>query len=99
MARLETAGEWKRKIDSDPQNQPLEASRAEEAAAAFQASLKAVLNNGWAIDGLMEAQKKLGDEAGAKARATAAYPSSAVGVREVPRGRPRAMGGLAGTGV
>jgi tetratricopeptide (TPR) repeat protein len=45
----------------------LRAGRAEEAAAAFQASLKAAPNNGWAIYGLIEAQKKLGDEAGAKA--------------------------------
>jgi len=45
----------------------LKVGRAEEAAAAFQTSLKAVPNNGWAIYGLIEAQKKLGDEAGAKA--------------------------------
>jgi len=67
LARLETAVEWIAENRLRPPNQPLEASRAEEAAAAFQASLKAVLNNGWAIYGLMEAQKKLGDEAGAKA--------------------------------
>ena len=45
----------------------LQAGRAKEAAEAFQASLKAAPVNGWAIYGLMEAQKKLGDEASAKA--------------------------------
>jgi tetratricopeptide (TPR) repeat protein len=45
----------------------LRAGRAEEAAEAFRASLKAAPNNGWAIYGLIEAQKQLGDEAGAKA--------------------------------
>jgi tetratricopeptide (TPR) repeat protein len=45
----------------------LKAGRADEAAEAFRASLKAAPNNGWAIYGLIEAQKKLGDEAGAKA--------------------------------
>ena len=45
----------------------LRAGRAQEAVAAFEASLKDAPNNGWAIFGLMEAQKKLGDAAGAKA--------------------------------
>ena len=45
----------------------LTAGRTEEAVAAFQASLKNAPNDGWAIFGLMEAQKKLGDEAGAEA--------------------------------
>lgn len=45
----------------------LQAGRTDEAVAAFQASLKNAPNDGWAIFGLMEAQKKLGDEAGAEA--------------------------------
>ena len=44
----------------------LKAGRAEEAAAVFKASLKEAANNGWALYGLQQAQKKLGDEAGAK---------------------------------
>ena len=47
-------------------------------AALLQASLKAAPVNGWAIYGLMEAQKKLGDEASAKAsEAALAKPGSA----------------------
>jgi len=60
----------------------LKAGRAEEAAAAFQASLKAVPNNGWAIYGLIEAQKQLGDEAGAKA-SEAALAKTWIGPREL----------------
>jgi tetratricopeptide (TPR) repeat protein len=60
----------------------LKAGRAEEAAAAFQASLKAAPNNGWAIYGLIEAQKKLGDEAGAKA-SEAALAKAWIGPREL----------------
>ncbi len=45
----------------------LKAGRNEEAAEAFRASLKEAPNNGWAIFGLKEAQKALGDAAGAKA--------------------------------
>ncbi len=44
----------------------LQAGRTAEAADAFKAALKEAPNDGWAIYGLMEAQKKLGDEAGAK---------------------------------
>jgi tetratricopeptide (TPR) repeat protein len=44
----------------------LQAGRADEAVDAFKAALKEAPNDGWAIYGLMEAQKKLGDEAGAK---------------------------------
>ena len=44
----------------------LQSGRAAEAADAFNAALKEAPNDGWAIYGLMEAQKKLGDEAGAK---------------------------------
>ena len=45
----------------------LQAGRASEAGDAFKAALKEAPNDGWAIYGLMEAQKKLGDDAGAKA--------------------------------
>jgi tetratricopeptide (TPR) repeat protein len=44
----------------------LQAGRTSEAADAFKVALKEAPNDGWAIYGLMEAQKKLGDEAGAK---------------------------------
>jgi tetratricopeptide (TPR) repeat protein len=44
----------------------LQAGRAAEAVDAFKAALKEAPNDGWAIYGLMEAQKKLGDDAGAK---------------------------------
>jgi tetratricopeptide (TPR) repeat protein len=60
----------------------LQAGRAEEAVAAFNASLKAVPNNGWAIYGLMEAQKKLGDAAGAK-ESDAALAKAWVGPRDL----------------
>ncbi len=60
----------------------LQAGRAEEAAAAFRASLKLARNNGWALYGLMEAQKKLGDAAGAK-ESDAALAKSWVGPREL----------------
>jgi hypothetical protein len=42
-------------------------NRQTYSAKAFRASLMAAPNNGWAIYGLIEAQKQLGDEAGAKA--------------------------------
>ena len=45
----------------------LQAGRAEAAAEAFETSLQRVPNNGWAIYGLAEAQKAMGDAAGAKA--------------------------------
>jgi tetratricopeptide (TPR) repeat protein len=60
----------------------LQAGRAKEAAEAFQASLKAAPNNGWAIYGMIEAQKKLGDEAGAKA-SQAALTKTWVGPRDL----------------
>ena len=44
----------------------LQAGKAEEAAAAFEASLDRVPNNGWALYGLMKAQEARGDEAAAK---------------------------------
>ena len=44
-----------------------QSGRAGEALDAFKAALKEAPNDGWAIYGLMEAQKKLGDDAGAKA--------------------------------
>ena len=47
----------------------LMAGRAEEAAEAFQAALIDAPNNGWALFGLMEAQRALGDEIGAAASA------------------------------
>jgi tetratricopeptide (TPR) repeat protein len=47
----------------------LMAGRAEEAAAVFQAALIDAPNNGWALYGLMEAQRALGDEVGAAASA------------------------------
>jgi tetratricopeptide (TPR) repeat protein len=47
----------------------LMAGRAEEATEAFRAALIDAPNNGWALFGLMEAQKALGDEAGAAASA------------------------------
>ena len=45
----------------------LQAGSAKEAAEAFQTTLKAAPNNGWAIYGLIEAHKTLGDKAGAEA--------------------------------
>jgi tetratricopeptide (TPR) repeat protein len=60
----------------------LHAGQPEEAVAAFQASLKLAPNNGWAIYGLMEAQKKLGDEAGAKA-SEAALAKTWIGSRDL----------------
>jgi tetratricopeptide (TPR) repeat protein len=60
----------------------LQAGRPEEAVAAFQASLKLAPNNGWALYGLMEAQKMLGDHAGAKA-SDAALAKTWVGPREL----------------
>jgi tetratricopeptide (TPR) repeat protein len=45
----------------------MKAGRNEEAVEVFKASLKDAPNNGWAIYGLMEAQKAMGDQAGAKA--------------------------------
>lgn len=45
----------------------LQAGRPEEAARVFEASLARVPNNGWALHGLMEAQKAQGDDAGAAA--------------------------------
>jgi tetratricopeptide (TPR) repeat protein len=60
----------------------LQAGRTEEAAEAFQASLEAAPNNGWAIYGLIEAQRKLGDEAGAKA-SEAALAKTWVGPRDL----------------
>jgi tetratricopeptide (TPR) repeat protein len=47
----------------------LMAGRAEEAVEAFQAALVDAPNNGWALFGLMEAQKAIGDDAGAAASA------------------------------
>ena len=47
----------------------LMAGRAEEATEAFQAALIDGPNNGWALFGLMEAQRALGDEVGAAASA------------------------------
>ncbi|HSA82352.1 MAG TPA: tetratricopeptide repeat protein [Geminicoccaceae bacterium] len=44
----------------------LQAGKADEAAAAFAASLERVPNNGWALYGLMKAQEAQGDEAAAK---------------------------------
>ena len=60
----------------------LEAGRAEEAAEAFRASLEAAPNNGWAIYGLIEAQKTLGDAAGAKA-SEAALAKTWIGPRDL----------------
>jgi tetratricopeptide (TPR) repeat protein len=60
----------------------LHAGQPEEAVAAFRASLKLAPNNGWAIYGLMEAQKKLGDEAGAKA-SEAALAKTWIGSRDL----------------
>ncbi len=60
----------------------LQAGRAEDAVAAFKASLKLAPNNGWAIYGLMEAQKKLGDAAGAK-ESEAALAKTWVGPRDL----------------
>ncbi len=45
----------------------LQAGRPAKAAAAFEASLERVPNNGWALFGLMKAQETLGDAAGAEA--------------------------------
>jgi tetratricopeptide (TPR) repeat protein len=47
----------------------LMAGRAEEALETFRAALIDAPNNGWALFGLMEAQRALGDEAGAAASA------------------------------
>ena len=47
----------------------LMAGRAEEATEAFRAALIDAPNNGWALFGLMEAQRALGDEVGAAASA------------------------------
>ena len=44
----------------------LQAGKAKDAAAAFEASLERVPNNGWALWGLMEAQKAAGDQAAAE---------------------------------
>ena len=44
----------------------LQSGQTAEAADAFKAALKEAPNDGWAIYGQMEAQKKLGDDAGAK---------------------------------
>jgi tetratricopeptide (TPR) repeat protein len=60
----------------------LKSGQAQEAVAAFEASLKHAPNNGWAIFGLMEAQKKLGDEAGAMA-SEAALAKAWIGPREL----------------
>lgn len=49
----------------------LKAGRAKEAVATFKTALKETPNNGWAIYGLSEAQKKLGDASGLKASETA----------------------------
>ena len=56
--------------------------RVDEAVAAFKASLKPAPNNGWALYGLMEAQKKLGDAAGAK-ESEAALAKAWIGSREL----------------
>ena len=45
----------------------LQAGKAKDAAAAFEASLERVPNNGWALYGLMKAQEAEGDVAGAEA--------------------------------
>ena len=45
----------------------LQAGKAKDAAAAFEASLERVPNNGWALYGLMKAQEAQGDMAAAKA--------------------------------
>jgi tetratricopeptide (TPR) repeat protein len=60
----------------------LQAGRAEEAVAAFKSSLKLAPDNGWAIYGLMEAQKKLGDAAGAK-ESEAALAKAWIGPRDL----------------
>ncbi|MGF1610888.1 MAG: tetratricopeptide repeat protein [Kiloniellales bacterium] len=60
----------------------LQAGRPEAAAEAFEASLKRVPNNGWALYGLSEAQKAMGDAAGAKA-SEAALAQAWIGPRDL----------------
>jgi tetratricopeptide (TPR) repeat protein len=60
----------------------LQAGRAAEAVDAFKAALNEAPNDGWAIYGLMEAQRKLGDDAGAKA-SEAELTKAWIGPREL----------------
>jgi tetratricopeptide (TPR) repeat protein len=60
----------------------LGAGRAEEALAVFKAGLKQSPNNGWVLYGLAQTQRKLGDEAGAKA-SEAALDKAWVGSRDL----------------